>query len=256
MVKRIVGFLFCGWVLFSCSSSSDQKVVNSAVQAHEDSLVRDSSDSILQEELARSLKLDSLGLVNIQDYSEQISIDLKYASTDNFLHQQLYFKFRKAYLQKEVAIRLSACQQFLDSIRPGYKLLVLDAVRPLAVQGLMWKALDSIPVWRRTRFVSNPANGSIHNYGAAVDITIIDESSKWLDMGAGYDDIREIAYPKYEQRYLDSGLLTLKQIENRRLLRKVMRSQRFFNISTEWWHFNACSRMQAKEKYPILLDEF
>jgi D-alanyl-D-alanine dipeptidase len=116
----------------------------------------------------------------------------------------------------------------------------------------MWDALDTIPFNERTKFVSNPANGSLHNYGAAVDLTICDENGVALDMGAGYDDIREIAYPKFENRFLETGELTIQQIENRKLLRKVMLSQRFTNIQTEWWHFNACSRATAKLKYEIL----
>jgi zinc D-Ala-D-Ala dipeptidase len=241
-------------LLLGCSSNQEKQ--SDPTPVTENHINQDSINEFRRSERERSNRLDSLGLVDIQKYSTQITVDLKYASKDNFLKKQLYFKFKKAYLQRDVAIRLAACQHFLDSIQPGYRLLVFDAVRPLFVQELMWKALDSIPVWRRTKFVSNPVNGSIHNYGAAVDLTIIDSMGKILDMGAGYDDIREIAYPKFEQLYLDSGLLNLKQVNNRRLLRKVMRSQKFFNISTEWWHFNACSRAQAKIQYPIVINEF
>jgi D-alanyl-D-alanine dipeptidase len=130
--------------------------------------------------------------------------------------------------------------------------LVYDGVRPLSVQKAMWEALDSIPPKQRSKFVSNPANGSVHNYGAAVDLTICDINGKPLDMGAGYDDIREIAYPSKEQFFLSKGLLTEKHIKNRQILRKVMNYQHFKNIPSEWWHFNACSRNEAKKKYKIV----
>jgi D-alanyl-D-alanine dipeptidase len=134
-------------------------------------------------------------------------------------------------------------------------LLVYDAVRPLEVQQRMWNALDSIPVARRVRFVSNPANHSLHNYGAAIDLTICDGNGKPLDMGAGYDDMREIAYPKYEAKFIANGQLSNEQVKNRTILRRAMQSQQFRQLETEWWHFNACSRSQAKSKYTVVKTE-
>ncbi len=188
-------------------------------------------------------------LVDIQTIHPKIKIDLKYATKDNFMKMVLYDTLTKVYLQKDVAQRLAKCQDYLTSLNKDLYLLVYDGVRPISVQYKMWKALDSIPVNQRTKFVSNPANGSVHNYGAAVDLTICDQNGKPLDMGAGYDDIREIAYPKMEAHYLAKGELTKQQVENRKMLRKVMTSQNFRNIPTEWWHFNACTRQTAKTKY-------
>ncbi len=206
------------------------------------------------EEVEEKLMQES-NLIDIQVINADIKVDLKYAGSDNFMKMRLYDRLDKAYLQKDVAERLSKCQDFLSEEKPGFHLLVYDAVRPVSVQQKMWDALDTIPVAMRTKFVSNPANGSIHNYGAAVDLTICDGSGNPLDMGAGYDDIRQIAYPRLEAQFLASGELTEEQIENRKLLRKVMASQRFTNIATEWWHFNACTRAVAKEKYLILEKE-
>lgn len=188
-------------------------------------------------------------LVDIQTINPRIKIDLKYATSDNFMKMVLYDTITKVYLQKDVAGRLGKCQDYLTSLNPNLYLLVYDGVRPVSVQYKMWRALDSIPVRQRVKFVSNPANGSIHNYGAAVDLTICDQNGTPLDMGAGYDDIRKIAYPRMETHFLANGKLTNKQLENRKMLRKIMTSQNFRNISTEWWHFNACSRQTAKAKY-------
>lgn len=197
-------------------------------------------------------QIRSSNLVDILEINPSIQVDLKYATTDNFMHQRLYFNIDKLYLQRDVAERLSKVQNYLKKLHPSYSLLVYDGVRPLSVQQKMWDALDSIPVAQRTKFVSNPANGSIHNYGAAVDLTICDENGKALDMGADYDDIREIAYPSKEAFYLANGELSFTQIANRKLLRKVMQSQGFRNIPSEWWHFNACSRIEAKIKYELI----
>ena len=194
-------------------------------------------------------------LVDIRSINPEIQVDLKYATADNFMKKRLYERLRIAYLQKDIAERLSKSQNLLSSLKAGYRLLVYDAVRPVSVQQKMWDALDSIPPNERGKFVSNPQNRSLHNMGAAVDLTIIDGRGIPLDMGAGYDDIRKIAYPTLEQEFLAKGELTEKHITNRELLRKVMKSQGFRPLETEWWHFNACSRPQGKVKYKVLMEE-
>jgi D-alanyl-D-alanine dipeptidase len=194
-------------------------------------------------------------LIDVQSINKDIMVDIKYASKDNFMRQRLYKRIDKAFLQKDVAERLSKSQDYLSKLNPNLHLLVYDAVRPISVQWEMWKALDSIPEKERVKFVSNPINRSVHNYGAAVDLTICNSKGEPLDMGANFDDIRKIAYPSLEAHFLSTGELTKNQIANRVLLRKVMQSQGFRNIPTEWWHFNACSRKEAKLKYVSLETE-
>ena len=196
--------------------------------------------------------LTRCGLVDVQTLNSNIFVQLKYATTDNFMHQNVYGNLKKAYLQKEIAEKLNRSQQKLSSIDSNLHLLVYDAARPLSAQKIMWKLLDSIPVAKRGKFVSNPANGSIHNFGCAVDLTICTPDTVPLDMGAGFDDARLIAYPEMERVFLDSGLLNKVQIKNRRLLRSVMYAGGFYNIQSEWWHFNGVNRWQAKEKYSVI----
>lgn len=191
-------------------------------------------------------------LVAVRSLDSSILVDLKYAGSDNFMRKRLYYDLHDLYLQADIAARLVKVQAQLKKIRPDLTLLLYDGVRPLSVQWAMWKALDSIPVKDRVKFVSNPASGSIHNYGAAIDLTIADLHGNPLDMGAGYDDIRLIAYPKLEAQFLASGELSEAQVNNRKLLRRVMASQGFTNIPTEWWHFNGCSRVNAKKRYEVL----
>jgi D-alanyl-D-alanine dipeptidase len=187
--------------------------------------------------------------------NKSILVDLKYATTDNFMGIKLYERLKNAYLQKDVAERLSKVQNYLAELKPGYHLLIYDALRPVSVQQKMWDALDSLPPVERGKFVSNPKNRSLHNLGAAVDLTILDQNGVPLDMGAGYDDIRQIAYPSMEKQFLAEGKLAEVQIGNRDLLRKVMKSQGFRQLQTEWWHFNACSRAEGLLKYKVLLVE-
>ena len=198
---------------------------------------------------------NKLDLVDITLINSSIQVDLKYATKDNFMHVVLYDTLTKVYLQREVAERLSKCQDYLDSLKPGYALIVFDGVRPQQVQREMWEAMDSVPVYRRGKFVSNPGKGSVHNFGAAVDVSIVDAKGKLLDMGAGYDDFRRIAFPQHEAEFLATGELSQHQVNNRKLLRRVMASQKFQNIPSEWWHFNAYSRITASHRYKMLVTE-
>jgi len=191
------------------------------------------------------------GLINVQDSIPEILVELRYSTTNNFMHEDVYGHLNRAYVQPDVVQALKKSLQKLKEIDSSYTLLIYDAVRPRSVQQIMWDILD-MPTNEKTKFVANPKNGSVHNYGAAVDITIADANGIALDMGADYDDIRQIAYPRYEKHYLDSGLLSLQQIENRKLLREVMKAGGFTGIQTEWWHFNAHSRDACRSMYTIV----
>ena len=194
----------------------------------------------------------TIGLCDVSSLDSTIWFDLKYTTTDNFMKVKLYEKIDRPYLQRDVALRLMKCSEFLRSMDTSFHLLIYDAVRPVTVQWKMWTALDSIPPVDRVKFVSNPRNKSLHNYGAAVDLTICRSDRSVLDMGAGFDDIRLIAYPSKEAHFLSTGELTKEQLNNRQLLRRVMRSQQFRSLTTEWWHFNACPRWEARQKYQLL----
>jgi len=237
-------------ILFNCSNDAVVKLKRSEISV--DSAFSYPIDSTKQVLLDTSI---FLFLSDVQMINKNIRVELKYATADNFMKIKLYERMTRAYLQKDVAIRLGKCQEYLTSLNSSLHLLVYDAVRPLSIQKKMWIALDTIPIRERVKFVSNPANKSIHNYGAAVDLTICNEEGQALDMGAGYDDMRQIAYPSLEVTFLSQGLLTKEHIANRNLLRKIMRSQRFTGIPTEWWHFNACTRDAAAKKYKVLLEE-
>jgi len=191
------------------------------------------------------------GLVNIQDIINGILIDVRYSSENNFMHRDVYGALNRIYLQPSVAADLQKSQEKLKSIDSTLTLLVFDGVRPRSVQQYMWDILE-MPSSEKSKFVSNPKNGSLHNYGAAVDLTIADSDGNPLDMGADYDEIGTIAYPKYEKAYLDSGMISTAQIANRELLRTVMKAGGFWGIQTEWWHFNRYNRERAKELFEIV----
>lgn len=199
------------------------------------------------------LSIENPNLIDIMDVDSTFKVELRYATTNNFMGIVLYDSIRQVFLQKDVADKLKKAQEILRKTHPAYSLLVYDGGRPISVQQKMWDALDSIPPKERGKFLSNPKNGgSVHNYGAAVDLTICDENGIPLDMGADYDEIDKIAYPSMEQQFLAEGKLTKTHISNRQLLRKIMREAGFFMIQTEWWHFNSCTRSEAMRRYQLI----
>ncbi|MGA0559767.1 M15 family metallopeptidase [Larkinella sp. VNQ87] len=192
------------------------------------------------------------GLVDIQKIDPSLLVELKYSTTDNFVKKDVYGDLTRAYLQPMAAQKLATASRELQKRWPDLRLLVYDATRPRSAQWDLWKTLSHLPVSERGKYVSNPRNGSVHNYGCAVDLTLATKTGKPLDMGTPFDYFGELAYPAKEAELLKKGKLTAQQVENRRLLRSVMQKAGFSSLKTEWWHFNAVSRAEAKRLYKIV----
>jgi D-alanyl-D-alanine dipeptidase len=198
------------------------------------------------------LRLQKAGLVDVRTLDPSIQVELKYSTEDNFMKQDVYDCITHAYLQRQPAEMLVKASKLLQAKYPNYRLLVYDGARSRAVQWKLWKALPNVPPKKRTSFVANPAEGSIHNYGCAVDLTVATADGKPLDMGTHYDYFGDLAYPRKEAELLKAGKLTEKQIANRKILRAAMEGAGFEGITSEWWHFNAFSRKQAAARYGII----
>jgi len=188
-------------------------------------------------------------LVNILDVDSTILVDLKYATTDNFTGMVLYDGLNEAYLQPDVARMLKEAHRYLKTLHPGLRLLVYDAARPLSVQRTMWECVKDT---KYSRYVAHPNRLSLHNFGAAVDVTLADTMGQPLDMGTPFDHFGRAAGISDEQGLIEQGLLNQQQVLNRQLLRQVMRHAGFRSISGEWWHFNACSLQEAKQRYTVI----
>ena len=172
---KICSFFLSLVFLVSCQNNENHLVENKnefKTERIEEEVI--TANSFLEKKHTDSI-LFQRNLVDVQSIDPTIQVELKYTTTDNFIGEILYTRIKNAYLQKDVAERLSKCQSLLKSIHPSYSLLIYDAVRPVSVQQKMWDALDTIPRYERGKFVSNPAHRSLHNYGAAVDVTIVDE---------------------------------------------------------------------------------
>ncbi|MBI1192831.1 MAG: hypothetical protein GC205_06625 [Bacteroidetes bacterium] len=190
-----------------------------------------------------------VGLVNVQDMDPSIQVSLAYATPNNFLDTAIYGDLKQAFLLLEAAAMLSMAQDELSRRHPGYRLLVYDAARPIRVQQAMWDQVQGTP---EARYVANPAQGSLHNYGAAVDLTIADALGQPLDMGTPFDHFSEMSQPRHEERFRKAGKLSKTQLANRKLLREVMKYGGFQGIPNEWWHFNAFSIKQVRENYTVI----
>lgn len=179
-----------------------------------------------------------------------IRIDLRYATPHNFVGRDLYSPFDCAWLHVEAAWALEKMVEWLGKRRPGFTPLVLDALRPQRVQQQLWDALAGTDL---QMYLANPVRGSIHSYGMALDITILDEHGHELDMGTGFDDMTELSHPALEEGFLVAGQLTEAQVANRRLLREAMAHAGFVGINTEWWHFDCGNRDLVRQTFRRVL---
>jgi D-alanyl-D-alanine dipeptidase len=181
---------------------------------------------------------------------EGIAIDLRYATPNNFVGRDLYSPYDCAWLHVQAAEALEKVVAWLAARRPGCTALVLDALRPQRVQQQLWDALAGTGL---QMYLANPERGSIHSYGMALDITILDEEGRELDMGTGFDDMTELSHPALEDGFIAAGRLTEAQVHNRRLLREAMNHAGFVGIRTEWWHFDCGDRELVRQTFRRVL---
>lgn len=193
--------------------------------------------------------LKKQGLVDIQSLDKAILVQLKYSTTDNFLKADAYGDLEKCYLRPEAAKMLTEAEKYLQKEHPGFSLLVFDCVRPRNIQRKMWAIVKGTDL---QQYVADPDKGSIHNYGAAVDLTVCDETGKEIDMGTPFDFFGDLAQPRLEEKFLKEKKLTEEQVKNRMILRKAMKEAGFIPLEIEWWHFNAFPNKVIKEKYSII----
>lgn len=191
------------------------------------------------------------GLIPLKQVVEGVQVELKYSTTDNFVGKDLYGRFNTCYVLPEVAKKLQLAQLVLQGRYPSYRFIVYDGVRPLRVQRKMWNSLD-ISREEKRKFLASPDHRSMHNYGAAIDLSIVDRNGEPLDMGTPFDHRGEKAYPRKEDELLEKGVLTQKQVENRKLLRDVMKKAGFNSIPTEWWHFSIKDKQEMARHYEVV----
>lgn len=180
----------------------------------------------------------------------RVRVDLRYASADNFVGRDLYSPLDCAWLHRDAAAALERAVAWLAAQRPGFQLLVLDALRPQRVQQQLW---DSMAGGDLHGYIAEPGRGSIHSFGMAVDVTIVDPSGRELDMGTGFDDMSERSHPALEAQMLKLGQLTGAQVGHRQLLRDAMFQAGWVGIRSEWWHYDCGDRELVRRSYARVL---
>ncbi|MBV9891948.1 MAG: D-alanyl-D-alanine dipeptidase [Rhizobacter sp.] len=175
-----------------------------------------------------------------------VAVDLRYAGVRNFVGRDLYGALDCAWLHREAAAALERAVAQLRDTAPGHRLLVLDALRPHRVQISLWDYLGGTGL---RRYVADPARGSIHSFGMAIDATIVDAAGRELDMGTAFDEMTELSHPELEERHLASGALGVEQHRRRELLRLTLAAAGFRGIANEWWHFELGDREHVRNSF-------
>ena len=165
---------------------------------------------------------ESSNMVNVSIIDSTLILDLRYASENNFLNRKVY-DTEACYLQNETADRLIRVQKSLRI--NGYSLVIFDGYRPRHIQYEMWRLVPD------TRYVADPAKGSDHNRGCAVDVSLLRIDGSPVSMPTGFDDFSENAHHSYDK-------LSAEVINNRAILKNAMVSEGFLLLETEWWHYS------------------
>ena len=192
--------------------------------------------------------MQEYGLVDIATIDASILVELKYAGSDNFVGSNMYGSLRKAYFRPEIARALAAVQRELRRIDSHLSLIIYDAARPQSAQQLMWDVVKDTP---NRRYVAKPNRGGHHNFGIAVDLSIARDGVP-VDMGSDFDSFSEVSHIDNEASLLRRHLITREALDNRRLLRRLMRAQGFTTYRREWWHFQQYDINYARRTFRLL----
>ena len=271
MKSRTYGFIAClisvavaGYFAFSHyepieeDNKKESEVVTTEVKTNEED----------EQALGFDKKMKECGLVDIHTIDREIGVELKYATTDNFVGKNMYGALKRAYFTQDFANRVVLAQKNLHKRYPNYNLLIYDAARPISVQRTMRKMVEGTPL---QDFVADGKKGGRHNYGVAVDVTITDENGKPLDMGTGFDALEDASavkgtsdnndpstrtvevYVEFIRDMQSKGVLTKEAADNRILLISVMHEAGLYPYRREWWHFELIDAMKdVRQKYRLL----
>lgn len=184
--------------------------------------------------MASSATQQQSPLVEVDAQALKLQIDLIYAGTDNLAGKQIY-RDSRCLLHRDAERCLRLASRLAQ--QAGLTLRLFDAYRPPYAQQLLWQALPN------PEYVRDPSLGSHHTRGVAVDLTLVDQSGQALDMGTGFDDMRELSHQYHAD--LPPGVQ-----RNRLLLLGIMLGAGFKPIDSEWWHYE----LPDADRYPLLDD--
>ena len=227
MTHKLKILFYLSLLLVSLKQANSQKPVNISKNDYGLPVVRKGKSYMLTIQADKNKQM-----VALKNYVFPLTTEWKYATKNNFTNAILYTN-PQAYVRLEAA---KALQQIQNELKlAGIALKFYDAYRPYHVTKQMWQIVPD------DRYAANPAKGSGHNRGTAVDVTLIDIASGMeLDMPTVYDDFTEKAHHSYQN-------LSLSVLKNRALLKNIMVKHGFIALDTEWWHYylpNAAQRFE------------
>ena len=196
-------------------------------------------------------QLEKIGLQNVTEEIPGIEVYMVYATPYNFMGRVLYEDLDEAYLVPEAMEKLRKANELLRKKRMDLHLVVYDAARPRSIQEQMWKVVENTDL---EDFVANPnkSGGGPHNYGVAVDVTLVDCTGHPIPMGSEYDYFGDRSRVDLETQLLEEGEINLRELKNRQLLREIMTEAGWLVEPSEWWHFNAMSLTEASQKLTVI----
>ena len=226
-------------MMLHCDQSPTQRSQTSAdivIDSVSTTLIKETDKELGHELSIPKADYDTVLWSEIAFQKHQIQIDLKYATENNFVKEQLY-DCPRCFLRPEAAAALYQVQKAVRE--KGYSLKLFDCYRPTSIQKRLWEKVPN------ASYVTPPHKGSMHNRGYAVDATLIDSEGREVDMGTEFDYFGRRAH--HDNRDLDSVIL-----KNRDLLKTTMAEFGFKHIRTEWWHYS----FQGPYQSPFILADY
>ena len=226
-MKKLLTFAFIAMALTACQHGGEQGT--SAVEA----------------------QLEQIGLQNVAKEIPGVEVYMVYATPYNFMGRVLYEGLDEAYLVPEAVEKLRKANDLLRKKRLDLHLVVYDAARPRSIQQLMWNVVENTEL---QDFVANPnkSGGGPHNYGVAVDVTLVDCTGHPIPMGSEYDYFGDRSRVDLEAELIERGEITHRELLNRQLLREIMTEAGWLVEPSEWWHFNAMPLTEASQRLTVI----
>lgn len=204
-----------------------------------------------QDKSAIEQHLEAIGLLNVADEIPGVEVYMVYATPYNFMGRVLYEGLDEAYLVPQAIEMLKKANDILREKRMDLHLVVYDAARPRSIQKQMWQVVEGTDL---EDFVANPHThgGGPHNFGIAVDVTLVDCAGNPLPMGSEYDYFGDRSRADMESMLYETGEITRRELLNRQLLREVMTQAGWLVEPSEWWHFNAMPLTEATNHLSVI----
>ena len=200
-------------------------------------------------EIERSL--EQIGLQNVAEEIPGIEVYMVYATPYNFMGRVLYEGLDEAYLVPEAIEKLKIANELLRKKRLDLHLVVYDAARPRSIQQQMWNVVENTEL---QDYVANPnkSGGGPHNYGVAVDVTLVDCTGYPIPMGSEYDYFGDRSRVDIETELFKNGEINYRELQNRLLLREIMTEAGWIVEPSEWGHFNAIPLSEASQRLTVI----